>query len=129
MSAMAIWRRSISLALAASLMASPALAGGHKYGSGRDCHRDRDDYYGRVWHGEGRGHGGWYPVSWGPPPQQHHHHNNRVGAGTIALATAVGLGVVGLWSVAAQQADANSRAMVLEPPAGEPLPWQGGAGR
>ena len=112
MSAMAIWRRSISLALAASLVASPALAGGH--GRGRDC--DRDHHYGRDWRGEGRGHGGWYPVYWGPPPQPHHHHNDHVGAGDIALATAVGLGVVALWSVAAHQADANSRAMVLGPP-------------
>src|SRR5262245_33744297 len=113
MGAMAIWRRSISLALAASLVASPALAGGHWRGRGDDdCNREYA--HGRPWHGEGRGHGGWYPVYWGPPPQ-HHHHNNRVGAGDIALATAVGLGVVALWSVVAHQADVNSRAMVFEP--------------
>ena len=122
-----IWQRSIALALAASLMAAPAMAGGRKHGHGRGCghghhgrshHGDRDDRYDR---------GRWVPAGYWAPPRHHHHKSKKDGvdAGDIVLATAVGLGVVALWGLAQQQADANAQAQVLQPPVG----YSGGSWR
>ena len=117
-----IWQRSIALALAASLMASPAMAGGHKHKHGRGCGHGRHgrshdgDRYDRY--DDGR----WVPARYWAPPQHHHHKskNDGVDAGDIVLATAVGLGVVALWGLAQQQADANAQAQVLQAPVGHP---------
>jgi surface antigen len=117
----AIWQRSICLALVGSLLAPPAMAGGHKHGRG--CghgHHGRDSYR-----------GGWgYQPYWGPPPRHHHHHHdNGVDAGDILLATAVGIGVVALWTAAQQQADANAQYRAFAGPVGQPVAWnEDGAG-
>ena len=111
-----IWQRSIALALAASLMATPAMGGGHKHRHGRG---GGHAHHGRTHHDDRYDSGRWYPAGYWAPPQQHHHHKkNRVDGGDIALAAAVGLGVVALWTVAQQQADANAQAQVLQAPAG-----------
>ena len=122
-----IWQRSLALALSASLMASPAMAGGPRHQHGRGC--------GHGHHGHGRGHdhhgrGRWVPAVYRAPVHHHHHHKsrNRVDAGDILLATAVGLGVVALWTVAQQQAHANAQVQAFEAPLGAPVGWsEGGA--
>lgn len=128
MSATSIWRRSVSLALVASLVAFPALAGGNDHGRG---HHDRR-YHG---HGHGRPYYGgrvWYPAYWGPPRHSHHHHGGHVDAGDVLLVlgvTAVGLTALSLWSQAQQQAYANAQYQAFGAPLGQPVVWnQGGAG-
>lgn len=92
------WKQALALGLAASLVASPALAGGR---------HARDE---RSGHGHPRGLRDWHP------PHQHHH-RHRGAADDVALAlglTAVGLTAFALWAASQPVA-----------PAPVPPPWGG----
>jgi surface antigen len=121
-----LWRRSISLALAASLVALPAMAGGRKHRHGRGCGHGN---HGRSYHAGGPAWG--YRPYWNPP-RQHHHHHHGVDTGDVLLAlgvTAVGLTALSLWTQSQQAAYANAQYGALEAPMGQPVAWsEGGAG-
>jgi len=100
------WKQALALGLAASLVASPALAGGRHKGRGRHGHR------------------GGYAYS---PPQydDHHHHRHGGDADDVALAlglTAVGLTAFALWAAAQPPTPVTYGGPVAGPPP-EPIDW------
>ena len=115
-----LWMQALVLALASSLVASPALAGSRK-GHGRSRGHD----HGREWKHRGghhAHHAGCGHAYYGPPRHRRHHHKGG-DSDDVLLAlglTAVGLTAVALWAQAQQPVYAPYGGA---PPAARPIEW------
>ncbi len=105
------WKTALALALTASLVASPALAGGRHARHERRGHDQHSDS--RAWR----------------PPQRHHHHH-RSDADDVALAlglTAVGLTAFALWAASQPASPAPApptRGTSVSAPPPPPVGWE-----
>jgi hypothetical protein len=116
-----LWLQALVLALASSLVASPALAGsreGHGRRRGHDHGREWKHRGGHHVHRAGCGHG--YT---GRPSYKHHHDDDDADDVLLALGlTAVGLTAVALWAQAQQPVYAPYGG-APPAPAARPIDW------